>query len=119
MSQRDLWTKGKSKLFIHFVYFLLIFNANAETNEEEEKEAEEEENVEEEEVEVETVENEGGSDEPDATGEPADQASGSTEQATNDDDDVANMVMDEDMEQAALKIQSTFRGHKVQKHDII
>ena len=27
------------------------------------------------------------------------------------------MVMDEDMEQAALKIQSTFRGHKVQKHD--
>lgn len=66
-------------------------------------------------MEVETVENEGGSDEPDATGEPSDQASGSTEQATHDDDDVANMVMDEDMEQAALKIQSTFRGHKVEK----
>lgn len=31
---------------------------------------------------------------------------------SNDDDDVANMVLDEEMEQAALKIQSTFRGHK-------
>lgn len=30
----------------------------------------------------------------------------------DDDDDVANMVLDEEMEQAALKIQSTFRGHK-------
>ncbi|CAO1413813.1 unnamed protein product [Diamesa serratosioi] len=64
---------------------------------------------------VETVENEGGSDEPDTAAEPADQASGSTEQATNDDDDVANMVMDENMEQAALKIQSTFRGHKTRQ----
>ena len=32
-----------------------------------------------------------------------------------DDDDIANMVLDEDMEQAALKIQSTFRGHKTRK----
>ena len=30
-------------------------------------------------------------------------------------EDVANMVMDEEMEQAALKIQSTFRGHKTRK----
>lgn len=30
-------------------------------------------------------------------------------------DDVANMVLDEEMEQAALKIQSSFRGHKVRK----
>ena len=35
--------------------------------------------------------------------------------APNDDDDVANMVLDEEMEQAALKIQSTFRGHKVRQ----
>lgn len=36
-----------------------------------------------------------------------------SEQPQNDDDDdVANMVLDEEMEQAALKIQSTFRGHK-------
>lgn len=34
---------------------------------------------------------------------------------TNEDDDVANMVLDEEMEQAALKIQSTFRGHKVRQ----
>jgi uridine phosphorylase len=33
----------------------------------------------------------------------------------NIDDDVANMVLDEEMEQAALKIQSTFRGHKTRK----
>lgn len=31
------------------------------------------------------------------------------------DDDIANMVLDDDMEQAALKIQSTFRGHKVRR----
>lgn len=31
------------------------------------------------------------------------------------DEDVANMVLDEEMEQAALKIQSTFRGHKTRK----
>lgn len=31
------------------------------------------------------------------------------------DGDVANMVLDEEMEQAALKIQSTFRGHKTRK----
>lgn len=37
------------------------------------------------------------------------------EPANNDDDDVANMVLDEEMEQAALKIQSTFRGHKTRK----
>lgn len=30
-------------------------------------------------------------------------------------EDVANMVLDEEMEQAALKIQSTFRGHKTRK----
>lgn len=35
--------------------------------------------------------------------------------APTDDDDVANMVLDEEMEQAALKIQSTFRGHKVRQ----
>lgn len=33
----------------------------------------------------------------------------------NVDDDVANMVLDEEMAQAALKIQSTFRGHKSRK----
>lgn len=42
-----------------------------------------------------------------------------TEDATkglaNEDDDIQNMVLDEEMEQAALKIQSTFRGHKVRK----
>ena len=42
-----------------------------------------------------------------------------TEDATkvlsNDEDDVQNMVLDEEMEQAALKIQSSFRGHKVRK----
>lgn len=31
------------------------------------------------------------------------------------DDDVANMVLDEEMEEAAVKIQSAFRGHKVRK----
>lgn len=31
------------------------------------------------------------------------------------DDDIANMVLDDEMEQAALKIQSTFRGHKTRK----
>lgn len=31
------------------------------------------------------------------------------------DDDIANMVLDDDMEQAALKIQSTFRGHKTRQ----
>lgn len=30
-------------------------------------------------------------------------------------EDVGNMVLDEEMEQAALKIQSTFRGHKTRK----
>lgn len=34
---------------------------------------------------------------------------------TEDDDDIANMVLDDDMAQAALKIQSTFRGHKARK----
>lgn len=33
----------------------------------------------------------------------------------SDDDDVNNMVLDEEMAQAALKIQSTFRGHKARK----
>lgn len=33
----------------------------------------------------------------------------------DDDDDIANMVLDSDMEEAALKIQSTFRGHKTRK----
>lgn len=37
------------------------------------------------------------------------------ESAENLDDDIANMVLDDEMEQAALKIQSTFRGHKVRK----
>lgn len=31
------------------------------------------------------------------------------------DDEIANMVLDDEMEQAALKIQSTFRGHKTRK----
>lgn len=31
------------------------------------------------------------------------------------DDDIANMVLDDEMAQAALKIQSTFRGHKTRK----
>lgn len=35
--------------------------------------------------------------------------------APDDDDDVANMVLDEEMEMAALKIQSSFRGHKVRQ----
>lgn len=48
--------------------------------------------------------------EPEATGERE------TSQ-TNDDDDVANMVLDEEMEQAALKIQSTFRGHQTRKEN--
>jgi hypothetical protein len=42
-------------------------------------------------------------------------ASNEAEKVNNDDDDVANMVLDEEMEQAALKIQSTFRGHKTRK----
>lgn len=33
----------------------------------------------------------------------------------NVDDDIANMVLDDEMAQAALKIQSTFRGHKTRK----
>jgi len=32
-----------------------------------------------------------------------------------EDDDIKNMVLDDEMEQAALKIQSSFRGHKVRK----
>lgn len=39
----------------------------------------------------------------------------SEQQANNEDDDVANMVLDEEMENAALKIQATFRGHKSRK----
>lgn len=34
---------------------------------------------------------------------------------TEIDDEIADMVLDDEMEQAALKIQSTFRGHKVRK----
>lgn len=47
--------------------------------------------------------------------EPNEQESEETAEQPNDDDDVANMVLDEEMEQAALKIQSTFRGHKTRK----
>lgn len=50
-------------------------------------------------------------DDPDGTPEEADEQP----QNNDDDDDVANMVLDEEMEQAALKIQSTFRGHKTRK----
>lgn len=39
----------------------------------------------------------------------------SIEKPQNDDDDIANMVLDEEMEEAALKIQSAFRGHKVRR----
>lgn len=42
-------------------------------------------------------------------------AESSEQPQNNDDDDVANMVLDEEMEQAALKIQSTFRGHKTRQ----
>ena len=38
-----------------------------------------------------------------------------SETENQDDDDIANMVLDKDMEHAALKIQSTFRGHKVRR----
>lgn len=51
-----------------------------------------------------------GGDDPEGT--PAD---GESTEQQNDDDDVANMVLDEEMEQAALKIQSTFRGHKTRQ----
>lgn len=54
-----------------------------------------------------------GQDDPDGT--PEEEAESSEQPQNNDDDDVANMVLDEEMEQAALKIQSTFRGHKTRK----
>ncbi|KAG5682422.1 hypothetical protein PVAND_011775 [Polypedilum vanderplanki] len=38
--------------------------------------------------------------------------SGQQQQQQNEDNDVANMVLDDEMEQAALKIQSTFRSNK-------
>lgn len=54
-----------------------------------------------------------GGENPDGT--PEDETESAEQQQNNDDDDVANMVLDEEMEQAALKIQSTFRGHKTRK----
>lgn len=55
--------------------------------------------------------------EDDPNGSPEEGATESSEQPQNNDEDVdvANMVLDEEMEQAALKIQSTFRGHKIRK----
>ncbi|CAG9804710.1 unnamed protein product [Chironomus riparius] len=83
--------------------------AEQENETEETEEVNEAEEVNENEEET-TETNEQGGDDPD---EP-EQAEGesSEQQQNNDDDDVANMVLDEEMEQAALKIQSTFRGHK-------
>lgn len=39
----------------------------------------------------------------------------SAQNTEQEDDDIKNMVLDDEMEQAALKIQSSFRGHKVRK----
>ncbi|CRK99382.1 CLUMA_CG012663, isoform A [Clunio marinus] len=61
----------------------------------------------------ETTENGMPGDYPDGTSEEEEGAAAVTEQPENtEDDDVANMVLDEEMEKAALKIQSKFRGHK-------
>lgn len=38
-----------------------------------------------------------------------------TQKQSSEDEDVKNMVLDDEMAQAALKIQSTFRGHKARK----
>lgn len=40
----------------------------------------------------------------------------SAQNTEQEEDDIKNMVLDDEMEQAALKIQSSFRGHKVRKH---
>lgn len=44
-----------------------------------------------------------------------DEADAEAQQATNDDDDIANMVLDDEMEAAALKIQAQFRGFQTRK----
>lgn len=95
-----------------------------ETNETENQETENEEQVEQtqdqtedqENAEETTNENDEG-DEPEAeTAEPSEQAEGSNDNLTDAErEDIANMVLDDEMEQAALKIQSTFRGHKTRK----
>lgn len=51
--------------------------------------------------------------EPSLDDEGAPSPSGS--RGNSEDDDIKNMVLDDEMAQAALKIQSTFRGHKVRR----
>lgn len=41
----------------------------------------------------------------------------STEQQENIEDDIANMVLDDEMEQAAVKIQAAFRGKSSKKKE--
>lgn len=57
----------------------------------------------------------GGEDEPESKEEEPCEVPESDPPQNNDDDDIANMVLDDDMENAALKIQATFRGHKTRK----
>lgn len=84
---------------------------NQETENEEQVEQAEDQTEDQENAEETTNENDEG-DEPEAeTAETSDQA----ENQTQEDEDIANMVLDDEMEQAALKIQSTFRGHKTRK----
>lgn len=53
--------------------------------------------------------------EPEGESQAADEPPEERDSVQDVDDDIANMVLDDEMEQAALKIQSTFRGHKTRK----